>query len=426
MASTDAGRGLCIAFVGRLTGPKGELARRLAGEVFNRFPGTRFLVVGGPVTDEIKAGAPSNVEFTGWRSDLAATFAEADLVFGSGRVALEAIRAGTTVYAIGEACRAGYVGKATFLDAARTNFGDCGDKVEIDTGAIAADLKRFIEGFRPDTSGLDAQLAHYDGDRIAAAVEQSYLDARLERRIGKRGLPILCYHRVVPEPPAEPGPNIHVTTGVMAAHLRQMRRRGMQTITFADLLDDRPLPPRPVILTFDDGYRDNHEHLLPLLEQFDARAVIFALGDRSLAANAWDAACGGPARALMSDGELRACHASRRIEIGSHGLSHAHLPQVDAQQLEREVRESKTRLEDLLGAPVRSFAYPYGEWGLREREAVESAGYAFGIATDRGLPLAHDRYAAARRIVFPDTRGFGFYKKSSHWYPAYRRLLGRT
>ncbi len=426
MASTEAGDRLCIAFVGRLTGPKGQLARRLATEVFNRFPGTRFLVVGGPVTDEITAGAPPNVEFTGWRSDLAATFAEADLVFGSGRVALEAIKAGTTVYAIGEACRAGYVGNDTFLDAARTNFGDCGEKVEADPVVIAADLKRFIEGFRPDTSGLEAQLARYHGDHIAAAVEQSYLDARIERRIGKRALPILCYHRVVPEPPSEPGPNIHVTTGAMAAHLRQLRRRGMQTITFADLLDDRPLPPRPVILTFDDGYRDNHEHLLPLLERFDARAVIFALGDRGLATNAWDAAYGGPAQALMSDGELRACHASGRIEIGSHGLSHAHLPQVDARQLEREVRESKTRLEDLLGAPVRSFAYPYGEWGPRERDAVESAGYAFGIATDKGLPLAHDRYAAARRIVFPDTQGFGFYKKSSSWYPAYRRMLGRA
>ena len=239
-------------------------------------------------------------------------------------------------------------------------------------------------------------------------------------------LPILCYHRVVPEAPAEPGPNIHVTVEVMTGHLRQLQRRGMQTITFADLMGDRPLPPRPVVLTFDDGYRDNHEHLLPLLERFDARAVIFALGERSLETNAWDAGYGGPAQALMNDDELRACHASGRVEIGSHGLSHAHLTHVDAQALDREVRESRTRLEAVIDAPVRSFAYPYGEWGPRERRAVEAAGYAFGVATDRGAPLARDRYAAARRIIFPGTRGFGFYKKSSRWYPAYRRLMGRT
>ena len=90
------------------------------------------------------------------------------------------------------------------------------------------------------------------------------------------------------------------------------------------------------------------------------------------------------------------------------------------------MQESKTRLEAVIGAPVRSFAYPYGEWGPRERQAVETAGYAFGIATDQCLPLTHDRYTATRRIVFPGTHGFGFYKKSSRWYPAYRRLMGRT
>lgn len=426
MASTDTGKGLCIAFVGRLTGPKGRLAHRLAREVFNRFPDTRFLVVGGPVTDEFTEGAPPNVEFTGWRSGLDATFAGSDLVFGSGRVALEALKTGVPVYAIGEACRAGYVDTNTFMDAARTNFGDCGETTPLDTDAVAKDLARFHSGFRPDTSGLAVQLDRYGGERVAAAVDQSYLDARIERRLGKCCLPILCYHRVVPEAPADPGPNIHVTTEVMTSHLRQLQRRGMQAITFADLLDDRPLPLRPFILTFDDGYRDNHEHLLPLLERFDARAVIFALGDRSLKTNAWDAAYGGPAQALMSDDELRACHASGRVEIGSHGLTHAHLTQVDAPTLAREVQESKTLLEEVIGAAVRSFAYPYGEWGPRERQAVEQAGYAFGIATDRGLPLAHDRYAAARRIVFPGTQGFGFYKKSSRWYPAYRRLMGRT
>jgi peptidoglycan/xylan/chitin deacetylase (PgdA/CDA1 family) len=426
MPSTDAGNRLRIAFVGRLTGPKGRLAHRLASEVFKRFPDTRFLVVGGPVTDEIKAGAPPNVEFTGWRSSLDDTFAETDLVFGSGRVALEALKAGVPVYAVGEACRAGYVENQTFMDAARTNFGDCGENSVLDTDVVVKDLERFHGGFRPDTSGLAAQLERYEGERVASAVEQSYLDARIERRLGTCCLPILCYHRVVPETPAEPGPNIHVTTDVMAGHLRQLQRRGMQTITFADLLDDRPLPPRPVILTFDDGYRDNYEHLLPLLERFDARAVIFALGDRNLRTNAWDAAYGGAAQALMNDAELRACHASGRVEIGSHGLTHAHLTRVDAPTLAREVQESKTRLEGVIGAAVRSFAYPYGEWGPRERQAVETAGYAFGIATDQGLPLAHDRYAAARRIVFPATQGFGFYKKSSRWYPAYRRLMGRT
>lgn len=426
MPSTEAGKALCIAFVGRLTGPKGALARRLSTKVFGHFPQTHFLVVGGPLTDELKKGAAGNVTFTGWRSGLEGTFAEADLVIGSGRVALEALKAGVPVYAVGEACRAGFVETATFDIAARSNFGDCGAGERVDTALVIRDLTQFHKGMRPATEGIAQRLRDYEGNRVAAAVEQSYIDALVERRLKGRELPILCYHRVVPEPPPKPGPHIHVTTAVMDAHLRQLRQRGMQPITFTDLVGDRPLPRRPVILTFDDGYRDNYQHLLPLLERHKARAVIFALGERTLQSNAWDAAAGNAEHALMSDEELRACHASGRVEIGSHGLSHAHLPDLNEQSLARDVQESKARLEALIGTPIISFAYPYGEYGTRERDAVESAGYTFGVATDRGEKIDRDRYAIARRIVFPSTRGFGFYKKSSRWYPTYRRMLGRS
>lgn len=426
MRSTEpVERPLCIAFAGRLTGPKGRLARRLATEVFGHFPRSRFLVVGGPLDDETQATVPTNVEFTGQRPGLEDTFAEADLILGSGRVALEALRAGVPVYAIGEACRVGFVDTDSFAAAARTNFGDCEHDAVVDPEVIIRDLERFHAGFRPEMAGLASQLARYGGDKVAAAVEQSYLDARIERRLGSRSLPVLCYHRVVPEPPADPGPNIHVTTAMLAGHLRQLRLRGMRTITFSDLLGEGPLPRRPVMLTFDDGYQDNHRHLLPLLEHFDARAVIFALADRSLATNAWDAAYPGPAHALMNAVELRACHDSGRVEIASHGLTHEHMPQLPPDALARETQDSKHRLEDLIGTSVCSFAYPYGEWGPRERDAVEAAGYAFGVATDQGQPLLRDRFAIARRIVFPGTGRFGFYKKTSRWYPRYRRLLGR-
>ncbi|MGH8161927.1 MAG: polysaccharide deacetylase family protein [Gammaproteobacteria bacterium] len=248
----------------------------------------------------------------------------------------------------------------------------------------------------------------------------------MRRRLGGRPLPILCYHRVLPNPPAGSRLRIYITRAALDRQLRQLARRRMTTISFADLLAARPLPKRPVILTFDDGYRDNYEHLLPLLEKHDARATVFALGDRSLATNRWDCEPGEPeAAALMSDEELAACAASGHIEIGSHGLAHRHLKQLDDAELVHELAASKAALEAVTGTPVVSFAYPWGEYGPRERDAVARAGYAFGIATDRGQPILTDRYAAARRIMFPSTGAFGFYKKTSAWYPHYRHLLGR-
>ncbi|MDN5864245.1 MAG: polysaccharide deacetylase family protein [Gammaproteobacteria bacterium] len=251
-------------------------------------------------------------------------------------------------------------------------------------------------------------------------------ETALAERLGRRNLPILCYHRVLAAPPPGGTSNIHVTREVFAAHLRQLRRRGLATITFADLAGERPVPKRPVILSFDDGYRDNYEHLLPLLDQYDARAVIFALGDRNLRSNRWDEGSGMPQAPLMSDAELRACASSGRMEIGCHGLAHRHLRDLDDGALEEELRAGKASLEAVTGRPVISFAYPWGEWSRREREAVARAGYLFGVATDHGTTIAEDRYTLARRIVFPRTSGFGFYKKTSPWYRRYRRVLGRS
>jgi peptidoglycan/xylan/chitin deacetylase (PgdA/CDA1 family) len=240
-----------------------------------------------------------------------------------------------------------------------------------------------------------------------------------------RAIPILCYHRVLVEAPSG-GPPIYVTSDALARQLRQLRRRGFATITFADLLADEALPKRPIILSFDDGYRDNYQHLLPLLEAHEARAVVFALGDRGLRTNRWDAVAGAPEAPLMNDAEIAACAASGRIEIASHGLTHRHLGKLDDAELARELAASKAALEAVSGQAVTSFAYPWGEWSPRERDAVAAAGYQFGVATDRGLPLGEDCLAVARRIMFPGTTAFGFYKKTSAWYPRYRRLLGRT
>jgi len=239
-------------------------------------------------------------------------------------------------------------------------------------------------------------------------------------------LPVLCYHRVVPKTQAQASSTIHVTCAALDRQLRQLRRRGMTPVTFADLVGAGALPKRPVMLTFDDGYRDNHEHLLPLLEKHDARAVVFALGDRKLTSNHWDRATDMPQATLMNDAELKACVASGRIEIGSHGLTHRRLRDLDDAALDEELRASKTNLEALSGQTVLTFAYPWGEWRERERAAVARAGYRFAVATDHGRSFSEDRLAISRRIMFPHTTSFGFYKKTSRWYPAYRRLFGRT
>lgn len=410
-----------------MTGPKGALAHRLVTEVFPDFPDMRFVVVGEPVGETLRSAAKPNVSFRGWIYDLPGFFAGVDLVIGSGRVALEAMQSGVPVLAVGEARHIGFIDSETFEEARRTNFGDCDLNAGPDIGAVVRDLARFAAGFRPNTAHYPDWLRGYSWDRVAPNVEKLYREALLERRLtGIRGVPILCYHRVVARVPEGSRANIHVTRETLASHLEMLNRRGRQSITFSDLLGDKPLPRRPVILTFDDGYRDNHQHLLPLLDTYGHRAVVFALGNRKLRENTWDIAEGEPRVALMSDAELRACCASGLVEIGAHGLNHRRLPGLPGPDVDEEIRGSKAALEDLLAVPVCAFAYPYGEWSKRESECVASAGFSFGIATDRGKPLDVDRFAAGRRLIFPTTDRFGFWKKTSKWYPRYRHIVGRT
>ena len=102
--------------------------------------------------------------------------------------------------------------------------------------------------------------------------------------------------------------------------------------------------------------------------------------------------------ATMAWEELRE-QAARGIDIGSHGVTHAHLTRLTDNELQRELGESKQELEDELGRPCASFAYPYGEHDQRVRAAVETAGYerAYGLVEDGSDPYALRRLDLYRR-----------------------------
>jgi peptidoglycan/xylan/chitin deacetylase (PgdA/CDA1 family) len=139
-------------------------------------------------------------------------------------------------------------------------------------------------------------------------------------------------------------------------------------------------------VTFDDAYTSVRK-ALPALERTGAKATVFACtgyadDGRPLAVPELD---GEPARELetMKWDELRDL-AERGIEIGSHTVSHPHLPRLSDAELGAELRDSKRRLEDELGRPCPVLAYPFGDCDDRVRTAARAAGYevAFGLPGD--------------------------------------------
>ncbi|WP_432133097.1 MULTISPECIES: polysaccharide deacetylase family protein [unclassified Streptomyces] len=186
---------------------------------------------------------------------------------------------------------------------------------------------------------------------------------------------------------------VTVTPERLDGQLAWLRRRGLRGVRVADLLAARARGEDAglVGLTFDDGYADFLTGALPVLERHGCTATLFVLPGRLGGDNAWDPR--GPRKPLLTADGIREA-AARGVEIGSHGLTHIDLTGADDLALKAETVDSRTALEELLGAPVAGFCYPYGAADRRTADAVREAGYGYGCAIDPG-PLT-GRHALPR------------------------------
>ncbi|WP_251093443.1 polysaccharide deacetylase family protein [Streptomyces sp. Caat 7-52] len=188
---------------------------------------------------------------------------------------------------------------------------------------------------------------------------------------------------------------VTVTPDRLEAQLRWLRRRGLRGVSVAELLAARVRGAgRDLVgLTFDDGYADFLANALPLLRRWECTATLFVLPGRFGGDNAWDPL--GPRKPLLTADGIRRV-AAAGVEIGSHGLTHVDLTRADDALLEAETVGSRAVLEELTGAPVTGFCYPYGTVDRRAVEAVRAAGYRYACAVDPGelsgphvLPRVH-------------------------------------
>jgi peptidoglycan/xylan/chitin deacetylase (PgdA/CDA1 family) len=154
-------------------------------------------------------------------------------------------------------------------------------------------------------------------------------------------------------------------------------------VTLADMLS-KEAHAGHVSLTFDDGYSSFKSLGYRILMEQGIRATIYAVAGLIGKTNLWDSNIGDRSEPLMTADELRELCAAG-YEISSHGMTHAHLTELSDAELRVEVADSKKLIEDLIGAPVAGFGYPYGQWDARIREAVMEAGYVYAASTRKGV-----------------------------------------
>jgi peptidoglycan/xylan/chitin deacetylase (PgdA/CDA1 family) len=169
-------------------------------------------------------------------------------------------------------------------------------------------------------------------------------------------VPILMYHEVAAR--ADTASRLAVSPDAFAAQLAHLHDRRYQTVTMSALADAlagrAELPERAVALTFDDGFADFHETALPVLQKYGFTATVFVTTD--WIEDAGPAARPRPGRKLTWQQVLDTAAAG--VEIGAHSHTHPELDQLPVRQLEHELREAKSLLEDRLGSPVPALAYP--------------------------------------------------------------------
>ena len=124
----------------------------------------------------------------------------------------------------------------------------------------------------------------------------------------------------------------------------------------------RTLGPQPVVLTFDDGFRDFHTEAFPILRPLGFSATMFLatafIGETRRTFRPAGGHRASTPRNCLTWSEVRELHAAG-IEFGSHTVNHPKLVDLDWPAIDSELRNSKLELESHLGAPVRTFAYPY-------------------------------------------------------------------
>jgi peptidoglycan/xylan/chitin deacetylase (PgdA/CDA1 family) len=211
------------------------------------------------------------------------------------------------------------------------------------------------------------------------------------------------YHSISARPPAATA-SLAVGPEMFADQMALLGDLGCTPIALADLATAAGDVERPVVITFDDGYADFHEHALPVLERSGFPATLFVT--TGWLADAGPHAAGRPLDRMLCWSRVREA-ALHGIEVAGHSHSHPQLDQLPARALHDELAVSRALLEDRLGGRVRAMAYPYGYSSARVRRAVLATGYETACAVANATcavaaevaGAGHDRLALPRLTV---------------------------
>lgn len=204
-----------------------------------------------------------------------------------------------------------------------------------------------------------------------------------------RGIPVLMYHAIE----SLPGNPLGVPPEQFAEEMKYLQAQGYQTLTIetlAALINKQQgtlLSPRPILLTFDDGYADNYRTAWPILQQYGFVGTFFVVS----------ASVGS---GMMTWDDLRDL-AGHGNSIGSHSVHHYDLTTLSTVQLQHELVDSQAVLTKELHLPVLAFCYPSGRYTAATESLLARDGYSLAFTTEPGRITKSADPFALKRIRIP-------------------------
>ena len=196
----------------------------------------------------------------------------------------------------------------------------------------------------------------------------------INERARNARVPVMMYHDILPKKQVF----FDVTVQELEEHFQFIKSEQMTPISFnqliAHLRTGSPLPSKPILLTFDDGYGGHYEYVYPLLKKYGYPAV-FSIYTSNIGINT--------GRSHVTWEQLKTMVADPLVTISGHSQTHPpDLTKLSDEQLYKELVESKKLLEENLGKPINYFTYPSGKSDRRVREQVVKAGYLAALSMD--------------------------------------------
>ena len=213
----------------------------------------------------------------------------------------------------------------------------------------------------------------------------------------KRGLRALKYHSITDS--KSPNDLWTLNKDFFKEHLEYIKGTKRRVYSLEEI--EKDLPADGIVITFDDGYEDNLIVAAPILYEFEMPFSIFIITDYVKKSNNY-----------LNEVLLKELSNNPLVSIGSHSKSHAKLTNCSLGEVKREIRDSKSYLEDLLGERVTAFSYPHGKFNSLVKNEVLEAGYSLAFTSHYDInQIDQDKLALNTNEIWNSDNLFCFIKK---------------